>query len=132
MAKKSNTKQQQNPFLQYCKSASKKTNNYQYVLDYLATNPDLVIEDTEHHETILNKPDIEQKVSSLDEKFISFLLADSKITELFFKSVGKLTIFNQQQFLELVFNTNEHMSQNHTRYKNKIGVLPMSYQQSMY
>lgn len=122
MAKKSNAKQQQNPFLQHCKNASKKTNNYQYVLDYLAKNPSLVIEDLESHETILNKPIIEQKVSSLDEEFISFLLADVKITELFFKSVGNLTIFNQQQFLELVFNTNEHMSQSHTRYKNKIGL----------
>lgn len=121
MPKKISTKQQ-NPFLQYCKKLSEKTNNYQYVLDYLATHPDLVIKDTESHEVVLNKPVIEQKTSSLDELFIRFLMADKKISELFFKSTDPLTLFNQQHFLELVFNTNEYMSRCHTRYKNKIGL----------
>jgi len=109
-----------NSFLQYTKKIAKKTNNHEYLVNHLLKNKGFIIQSD--LDFVLNKPHIENLVSDLNEDLITYLLSDKKIEELFFKKIGHSLLFNQSNFLEFLFNTNEYMSNSHTKYENKIGL----------
>ncbi len=58
----------------------------------------------------------------LDKDLIELLLSDEKIKEVFFKQVGKATIFDKDKFIKFVSNK-QFLPDSYTAFKNKIGLV---------
>jgi adenine-specific DNA-methyltransferase len=57
----------------------------------------------------------------LDEDLIELLLSDEQIKRVFFKQVGKVTIFDKDKFIKFVSNK-QFLPDSYTAFKNKIGL----------
>ncbi|MFA7319522.1 MAG: site-specific DNA-methyltransferase [Parcubacteria group bacterium] len=58
--------------------------------------------------------------NKLDENLISLLADDKDLKKIFFKSVGDMTVFDKDKFIEFVSNK-EFLPDSYTAFKNKIG-----------
>ena len=58
----------------------------------------------------------------LDKDLIELLLSDEKIKEVFFKQIGKATIFDKDKFVKFVSNK-QFLPDSYTAFKNKIGLI---------
>ncbi len=58
----------------------------------------------------------------LDKELIELLLSDERIKEVFFKQIGKATIFDKDKFVKFVSNK-QFLPDSYTAFKNKIGLV---------
>ncbi len=119
-------KNSDNVFIEYTKNIAKKSNNHNFLVNYLIQNKNYTLNSDINFDNVLNKVLIEDMVSNLNVEFISYLLKSEKIVDLFFKDIEKTKVFNQKQFLDFLFNTSEYMANSHTKYENKIGLINRS------
>ena len=63
-----------------------------------------------------------EAANKLDEKLISLLLSDENITNLFFKKVNKVLVFDKQKF-NFMINNREMLPDSYTRYRQDIGLI---------
>jgi len=70
----------------------------------------------------LLKNKIVELALKLDKDLIDLLLSDKKIKEIFFKQIGKATIFDKDKFIKFVSNK-QFLPDSYTAFKNKIGLV---------
>lgn len=92
--------------------------NYNYLIKYLKSNRDIILEDGT--QIFLNKIKIKNYIKTLNNQFISFLRQDEIIKSLFFDTHNdNHYIFNQLNFLTAL-DSNEYINNSHTSYHNNI------------
>ena len=72
-------------------------------------------------ESLLLKNTLVSLVMADDATLINVLLSDKKTAEQFFQTVGKVTVFRKEKFIEFV-TMNEFLPNSFTSFKNKIGL----------
>ena len=65
---------------------------------------------------------LNQDINNIDKDLISNLIKNKLCKELFFDKIEDIYVFNQNKFIEVMFNTNEYMEGSYTKYSSDIGL----------
>lgn len=103
--------------------------NYQKIKDYIASiekyqikTKEINQDNNEIDKLSINYIVLNEDINTINKDLIMILLKDSLCKELFFDKIEDVYIFNQNKFIEVIFNTNEYMDGSYTKYPNKIGM----------
>lgn len=94
--------------------------NYKQIKNYISSIKRYQIKSED--KISINYKLLNEDINDINKDLISSLLKDKLCKELFFDKIEDVYIFNQNSFIEVMFNTNEYMEGSYTKYDNKIGL----------
>lgn len=65
---------------------------------------------------------LNEDINNIDKDLITNLIKNKLCKELFFDKIEDIYVFNQNSFIEVMFNTNEYMEGSYTKYSSDIGL----------
>lgn len=100
--------------------------NYQKIKTYISSIEKYQIKSIDlnaNNEIIsINYKILHEDINDINKDLISALIKDSLCKELFFDKIEDIYVFNQNSFIEVMFNTKEYMEGSYTKYSSDIGL----------
>lgn len=101
----------------------KMNTNYKQIKSYISSIEKYKIKSSELDENIsINYKLLNEDINNIDKDLITNLIKDKLCKELFFDKIEDIYVFNQNSFIEVMFNTNEHKVGCYTKYSSDNGL----------
>ncbi len=107
----------------------KMNTNYKQIKSYISAIEKYQIKSKELDENnnkieniSINYKLLNEDINNIDKDLITNLIKNKLCKELFFDKIEDIYVFNQNSFIEVMFNTNEYMEGSYTKYSSDIGL----------